>query len=313
MFPATDFSKCLFQAALFERRKVNNLMLKNLLGIDPQLEPDGSYRPSKLALRLATSSVSNYQASSYEAYQGKRSKIIVVFTEQKNMSMKNGRKFSTGNHPVEALLPMLHLKNAGFEFEIATPTGKPVVFEMWAMPSKDADVLGIYNDLKPRFDQPNSLHHVIDSLDEESSSYAALFIPGGHGAMLGLPEDKNLNTLLRWAHHHDLFTISLCHGPGAFLSTTLDSQEFLYAGYEMAVFPDWVDKKTPWVGYLPGQMPRELGARLEKLGAKIVNSKADDTCCVDRKLITGASPDAADKLGNISVTTLLEHLTLPHD
>ena len=48
--------------------------------------------------------------------------------------MKNGRFFSTGNHPVEALLPMLHLKNAGFEFEIATPTGKPAVFEMWAFP-----------------------------------------------------------------------------------------------------------------------------------------------------------------------------------
>ena len=56
--------------------------------------------------------------------------------------------FSTGNHPVEALLPMLHLKNAGFEFEIATPTGKPVVFEMWAFPKKDEHVKSIFNESK---------------------------------------------------------------------------------------------------------------------------------------------------------------------
>ncbi len=227
------------------------------------------------------------------------------------MTMRNGREFSTGNHPVEALLPMLHLKNAGFEFEIATPNGKPVVFEMWAMPSKDADVLGIYNDLKPRFDRPKSLEEVVGSLDARTDSYVALFIPGGHGAMLGLPDDQNVAALLRWAHTNDLFTISLCHGPGAFLATTLENQEFLYSGYEMAVFPDSVDKKTPLIGYLPGHMPWALGARLENLGAKLVNSKADDTCCVDRKLITGASPEAADKLGKIAATTLLEHLRLP--
>ena len=67
--------------------------------------------------------------------------------------MKNGKFFSTGNHPVEALLPMLHLKNAGFEFVIATPNGKPVVFEMWAFPKKDEHVKAIYKELKSNFDK----------------------------------------------------------------------------------------------------------------------------------------------------------------
>ena len=62
------------------------------------------------------------------------------------MTMKNGKMFSTGNHPVEALLPMLHLRNAGFDFEIATPNGKPVVFEMWAFPLEDDQVNDIYNE-----------------------------------------------------------------------------------------------------------------------------------------------------------------------
>lgn len=55
-------------------------------------------------------------------------------------------------------------------------------------------------------------------------------------------------------------------------------------------------------------MPKELGARLEKLVVKIVKSKADATCCLDQKLITGTSPDSANELGKLSAMTLLEHL-----
>ena len=36
---------------------------------------------------------------------------------------------------------MLHLKDAEFDLNIVTPTGKPVVFEMWAMPSEDQNVM----------------------------------------------------------------------------------------------------------------------------------------------------------------------------
>ena len=61
--------------------------------------------------------------------------------------------FSTGNHPVEALLPMLHLKNAGFDFEIVTPNGQPVVFEMWAMPRKDIHVMNLYEAPSPNLKQ----------------------------------------------------------------------------------------------------------------------------------------------------------------
>ncbi|NCG17932.1 MAG: protein deglycase HchA [Rhodobacterales bacterium] len=284
-------------------------MLKSLLGIAPKQEPDGSFSPSWLALKLSTSNVSDFERTEYAAYQGKRAKILVVFTEQKNMTMQNGKDFSTGNHPVEALLPMLHLRNAGFEFEIATVSGQPVVFEMWAMPRGDTEVVGIYEDLKSSFDHPKRLQDVVDGFLDEIESYAAIFVPGGHGAMLGIPEDPNVGTILRWAHEHDLFTISLCHGPGSFLSTALAGHEFLYRGYNMAVFPDSVDKQTPMIGYLPGHMPWRLGEKLTELGANIVNTKGDKTCCVDRHLITGASPLASNELGKLAATTLLAHLT----
>jgi molecular chaperone Hsp31 and glyoxalase 3 len=283
-------------------------MLKKILGIAPKLEPDGSYSPSKLALKLATVQKTDFENISYKKYQGKKSKILVIFTEQKNLKMKNGKLFSTGNHPVEALLPMLHLKNAGFDFEIATPTGKPVVFEMWAFPEKDEHVKAIYNDLKSHFEKPLKLTDFIENSLNDVASYAAVFVPGGHGAMIGIPEDKNVGKLLKWAHESDLFTITLCHGPGSLLSTTLNNQKFIYKGYKMAVFPDSVDKKTPMIGYLPGQMPHGLSEKLKGLGANIVNTKSDKTVCVDRKLITGASPLASNELGKLAAKTLLEEL-----
>ena len=283
-------------------------MLKKLLGIAPKLESDGSYSPSKLAIKLGTVAKSDFEEIKYNKYQGKKSKILVIFTEQKNMKMQNGKMFSTGNHPVEALLPMLHLKNAGFEFEIATPTGKPVAFEMWAFPKKDKHVNAIYNELKSSFDKPKNLADFVDTAINDSASYAAVFVPGGHGAMLGLPEDKNVGKIINWAHENDWFTITLCHGSGAFLPTMSNNEQFIYAGYNMCVFPDSVDKMTPKIGYLPGQMPWALSEKMESLGVKLANKKGDDTVCLDRKLISGASPLASNNLGKLAAQTLLKEL-----
>jgi molecular chaperone Hsp31 and glyoxalase 3 len=224
------------------------------------------------------------------------------------LEMKNGKLFSTGNHPIEALVPMLHLKNAGFDFEIATPTGKPVVFEMWAFPEEDANVKAIYKEYKSNFEQPKKLTEFVANSFANDSSFAAVFVPGGHGAMIGIPEDKNVGKVLKWAHESDLFTITLCHGPGALLSTTLDNQKFLYDGYKMAVFPDAVDEMTPMIGYLPGPMKNGVSERLKNLGATIVNTESDKTVCVDRKLITGASPLASNELGILAANTLLKEL-----
>ena len=284
-------------------------MLKKLLGIAPHLESDGSYSPSKLALKLATVDKTDFERVSYTKYQGDRSKILVIFTEQKNMEMQNGKLFSTGNHPLETLVPMLHFKNAGFDFEIATPTGKPAVLEMWAFPEKDEQVKSLYNEYKSSFEQPKNLQDFVDTSLSAPESYAAVFVPGGHGAMLAIPEDQNVRKILNWAHENELFTISLCHGPAALLAATLNGQAFLYAGYNMAVFPHSVDKMTPKIGYLPGQVPWELSEKLASLGATIVNTKADKTVCLDRKLITGASPLAANELGKLTAETLLKELS----
>ncbi len=281
-------------------------MFRKLLGLAPQETEQGAYKPSPLALKLATVSKTNYESKQYPPLPPTAfSKILILCTEEQYMTMKNGKRFDTGNHPVELFVPMLHLHQAGFAFEFVTPTGKSVKIEQWAFPDKDEAVQAIYNEYKADLEAPTSLPQVLQGLDAQSP-YAAIFIPGGHGAMLGLPENKGVRQLLEWAQQYDRYVLAICHGPAALLAA--DANNFMYKGYKMAAFPDRTDKQTPIFGYLPGQMPWHFGERLEERGVTIVNSKPDTTCHVDRKLITAASPLAAQAFGQLAATTLNEAL-----
>ena len=274
----------------------------------PTATEDGAYSPSPLAIKLATSSVTDYDNTTFpNPYTGNK-KILMVCTEERNMTMANGKKFSTGNHPVEMMLPMIHLKNAGFDVDIVTPTGKSVKIEMWAMPEEDKNVMAIYDEYKKQFENPGSLSDFVQNSMHDSTDYLAVYLPGGHGAMLGLPENKDLNKLIHWSHNNDMHMLAICHGPASLLAANIDGDKdsFIYQGYKIAAFPDAVDEQTPMFGYMPGHMPWKFGERLNNLGVTIINDEADNTCHVDRKLISGASPLAANDFGKLAATELLK-------
>lgn len=283
-------------------------LLKKLFRAAPTPIAENAFQPSPLALKLATSPKTDYDGGAYtQPYTGGDKRVLMVCTEERHMTMANGQKFSTGNHPVEMGLPMLHLLSAGFEIDIITPTGAPVVIEDWAMPQGDEAVMKLYQDYASAFTKPGSLDDFVSNEMTDNTTYCAVFLPGGHGAMLGLPENKNLGKLLRWAHERHLLTLAICHGPAALLAAN-EGGSFIYDGYKIAAFPDSVDKQTPMIGYMPGHMPWMFGEKLKELGIEIVNSKADATCHVDRRLISGASPKAANAFGRCAAETLLKDL-----
>ena len=284
---------------------------KDTLGLEPQETEKGIYIPSTSSLKLAAPNKTNYDNTEYDTpYTGKK-KILMVCTQEQYMTMENGNKFDTGNHPVEMMVPLLHFKKAGFEVDVFTPTGESVKVEQWAMPEDDKDVKDIYAEYEPKLNNPNSIAGFVANDMADSNDYAAIFIPGGHGAMLGLPEDKNLGKLLRWGHEKDLFTLAICHGPAALLSANLDSSEsdFIFRDYKMVAFPTVMDKQMPKIGYLPGIMPWYFADKLEDLGVTIDNKLASGQTHQDRKLISGDGPLAANEFGKISAKALLEELS----
>lgn len=282
-------------------------ILRNLFKAAPTPTEDGAFQPSPLALKLATASKTDYDGGAYaNPYRGGDKRVLMICTEERNMTMANGKKFSTGNHPVEMGLPMLHLLAAGFQIDIVTPTGAPAVIEDWAMPREDEAVMKLYRDFADAFANPGSLADFVANSMTDDAPYVGVYLPGGHGAMLGLPENEHLGKLLLWAHKLDLFTLAICHGPAALLAAG-DGPSFIYNGYKIAAFPDAVDKQTPMIGYMPGHMPWKFGEKLNALGVEIINSKADATCHIDRRLISGASPKAANAFGRLAAETLLKN------
>ncbi len=280
--------------------------LRNLFKAAPTPTGDGAFQPSPLALKLATASKTDYDGGAYDnPYRGGDKRVLMICTEERNMTMANGKKFSTGNHPVEMGLPMLHLLAAGFQIDIVTPTGAPAIIEDWAMPREDEAVMKLYRDYADAFANPGSLADFVANTMTDDAPYVGVYLPGGHGAMLGLPENEDLGKLLRWAHKQDLFTLAICHGPAALLAAG-DGPSFIYNGYKIAAFPDAVDKQTPMIGYMPGHMPWKFGEKLNALGVEIINSKADATCHIDRRLVSGASPKAANAFGRLAAEALLE-------
>ena len=67
-----------------------------------------------------------------------------------------------------------------------------------------------------------------------------------------------------------------------------------------------MDRQTPLIGCMRGHMPRKFGEKLNDLGVTITNSNADNSCHIDRRLISGASRKAAYEFGSLAASTLLD-------
>lgn len=274
----------------------------------PDVAEHNAFFPSPYSLSQFTSPKSDLSGADYgQPYRGGRWKILMIAADERYLLMKNGTMFSTGNHPIETLLPMYHLDKAGFSFDIATLSGNPVKFEYWAFPREDQEVKAIYEKYLASFKQPLKLSDVVAQGLGDASDYLALFIPGGHGALIGLPHSLDVKAALQWALGRDKHVISLCHGPAAFLAGAEGEAADSYPlkGYKICAFPDSLDAKTPELGYMPGDMPWYMGEKLRALGVEIVNTDIAGHTHQDRKLITGDSPFASNKLGQLAAQALL--------
>jgi len=270
----------------------------------PQIDhaEDNAFFPSEYSLGEFTSPVSDLSDADYPRRHNGGKKILVIAADERYLKTDTGALFSTGNHPVETLVPLYHLHTAGFEFDVATVSGQMAKFEYWAMPRQDPRIMPFFREYQSKFQSPEKLSDVVKGLNGDSD-YAAVFIPGGHGALIGLPESDAVADTLRWAIHHDRFVISLCHGPAAFLS--LRNGENPLKGYSICAFPDATDKQTPEMGYMPGHLTWYFGEELKAMGMTIINDDIDGSVNKDRYLLTGDSPFAANALGQLAAKELL--------
>lgn len=275
---------------------------------------DDAYFPSPYSLTQYVSAKTDFDGADYpNKYTGGKWKILMIATQERYLKMADGSFFSTGNHPVEMLLPMYHLHAAGFDIDVATLSGDPVKLEMWAFPSDDDAVKSIYARYKEKLRSPLNLADLWGSSGfTEDTPYLGVFVPGGHGVLNGIPFSKTVGDVLRWAHANGRFLITLCHGPASILAADVGKppgDKFIYEGYSVDVFPDSLDEGANIdIGYIPGKMSWLVGDKLRKLGVTPVNKTISGECHRDRLLLTGDSPLASNNLGKLAAKTLLEEV-----
>lgn len=274
----------------------------------PDMAENNAFFPSPYSLSLYTSPKTDFAGyGDITPYSGKRNKILMVGSDERYVMTRTGRYFSTGNHPVETLLPLMHIAHAGFTIEVATLSGNMVKLEQWAMPREDKPVMDYYDSILPKFQNPHALRDIIDEVTAPDSPYAGVFFPGGHGALLNLPTDENVKKLLSWAVKNDRKIITLCHGPAALLAASVgeDKENYLFKDYEIMCFPDALDEGANQdIGYMPGRLTWLLADSLEKAGIHILNKDMSGAVHEDRQLLTGDSPLAANALGLLSARVL---------
>ncbi|EXJ81969.1 chaperone hchA [Capronia coronata CBS 617.96] len=278
--------------------------------VPDQAEADAFF-PSPFSLTQYVAPKTDFDGADYpNAYKGGKWKILMIPTQERYLKMADGKFFSTGNHPVEMLLPLLHLDAAGFDIDIATVSGDPAKLEMWAFPKEDDAVKAIFEKYKQKLRQPLSLQDVWKDGFTKDTPYIGVFIPGGHGALNGLPSSPTVGKILRWADANQRYLITLCHGPASMLAANVGKPEgskFIYEGYKIDVFPDSLDSGANIdIGYIPGKMSWLVGEELRKLGVIPINEGITGATHQDRYVLTGDSPLASNNLGRLAANILLD-------
>ncbi len=136
----------------------------------------------------------------------------------------------------------------------------------------------------------------------DPDDYDALFFPGGHGTMFDLPDNADVQRLIRRMDAAGKPVAAVCHGPCCFVNVVRENGTPFTIGRDMTAFTDSEEKA---VG-LDRKMPFLLETRLRGSGAnfKPAADWADNTV-VDGNLVTGQNPQSSGSAAR-AVIELLE-------
>lgn len=119
------------------------------------------------------------------------------------------------------------------------------------------------------------------------TAYDAVFLPGGHGTMVDLPESAELAALLGTAWAEGKVVAAVCHGPAGLVNVKDQAGAPLVKGRRVTGFSDSEERA---VG-LDASVPFLLETRLRELGG-LYDSAADfqPFAVADGRLVTGQNP-----------------------
>jgi putative intracellular protease/amidase len=227
-------------------------------------------------------------------------KILIVMSAAGIWERSDGSEYPTGYWAEELAAPHEKFVQAGFTVDFASPGG---VLQPLDAHSADPEIAGP--------DCARYVEHAARALSEfgpllkldeiDINDYVAVVIPGGHGPVVDLYQDRDLGRLLTEADAAGKIIGAVCHGPAGLLSAVDENGRWLFAGREMTAFTDEEEQsfgtaeRAPWL----------LASTLRQKGAKHSGGPAYEAYTVqDRNLFTGQNPASSAPMAEAMIGAL---------
>ncbi len=202
--------------------------------------------------------------------------ILIIVTGASNMTSGD----RTGVWLEEFAIPYVKFKEAGFNVHVATINGGAVPIDPG---SKGGD--------KPEWTEAmEALKDAKKLEDIDTTKYDAVYMPGGHGAMFDLAEDKVVKQTLASFSDAGKVVSAVCHGPASLVGVKLKNGKYLVEGKKLTSFTNSEEDEVK----KSSKMPFMLESKLVEQGA-IFQAKGNwaDNVVIDGNLITGQNPSAS--------------------
>ena len=228
-------------------------------------------------------------------------KVLFIATSHDKIGNTNDE---TGVWLEEIAVPYYVFKDAGAEVTLASPRGGRVPLD----PKSRSIILATFGTKRFLKDE-EAMHFLSHSMllkDVVADDYDVIFLPGGHGPMWDLADNKTLKKLLEAFNEKNKPIGAVCHGVVGLLSLQNEKGESWIRGKQLTCFSNSEEKLSG----LTEQVPFLLETRLVSLGA--LYSKGDDYVChvmSDGNIITGQNPASSKEVAQ-KIMALVQHSKL---
>ena len=221
--------------------------------------------------------------------------ILMITTSAATLG-RTGRP--TGLWLEELAVPYYAFLEAGAAVRIASIAGGPVPVDP--------------HSVKPRGENPAVVERFLGDAATQAAMAAtepvadtaladAVFLPGGHGTMVDLPESAVLAALLGRAWAAGTIVAAVCHGPAGLVNVRDAAGAPLVRGRRVTAFSDSEERA---VG-LDAAVPFLLETRLRELGARYASGPDFQPFAVaDGRLVTGQNPASSEVAARLVLDAL---------
>ena len=225
-------------------------------------------------------------------------KVLFVTTSQDKMGDTNYR---TGVWLEELAAPYYVFSEAGFELTVASPKGGSVPLD-----PKSESIIMATQTTKRFLKDEAAMNFLSDSLlleEVKAEDFDAVFLPGGHGPMWDIADNKTVKQLLEDFNRANKPIASVCHGVVGLLALQNDKGELLIKDKQLTGFSNSEEESAG----LTKVVPFLLETKLLSLGV-LYSKKANYLSHVvtDGNIVTGQNPASSEGVAKKTVALLQE-------